>query len=103
MSCTCTFDAVSPMQVAEAAVIAIPDKKWTERPLLVCVKAEGQNCTKDDILKFLKPRMSKWWLPGEQLQLCHSFCLCRSDTQLHSPGNIAPPFSPVLLQRKSFL
>eukprot|EP00891_Asterochloris_glomerata_P006068 jgi/Astpho2/6068/fgenesh1_pg.00084_%23_57_t len=55
--------AVSHPKVAEAAVIAIPDKKWTERPLLVCVKAEGQKCTKDDMLDFLKPRMSKWWLP----------------------------------------
>ncbi len=64
---------VSPMQVAEAAVIAIPDKKWTERPLLVCVKAEGQKCTKDDMLDFLKPRMSKWWLPGELLQHRHRF------------------------------
>ena len=52
-------------------MIAVPDKKWTERPLLVCVKAEGEKCTKDDMLNFLKPRMSKWWLPGELLQLYH--------------------------------
>ena len=61
----------APMQVAEAAVIAIPDKKWTERPLLVCVSAEGEEGTKDDMLNFLKPRMSKWGLPGELLQHRH--------------------------------
>ena len=70
-----------PVQVAEAAVIAIPDKKWTERPLLVCVKAEGEQCTKDDMLNFLKPRMSKWWLPGELLQHRPRLLLGRVRTQ----------------------
>ena len=56
-------------------MIAVPDKKWTERPLLVCVKAEGEKCTKDDMISFLKPRMSKWWLPGELLQLSHRLLL----------------------------
>ena len=79
-----------PMQVAEAAVIAIPDKKWTERPLLVCVKAEGEKCTKDDMLDFLKPRMSKWWLPGELLQLRHSFMLGLLSTH-HLRTPLAPP------------
>ena len=41
-------------QVLEAAVIAIPHPKWTERPLLVVVSAEGSNLTKEDMLKFLQ-------------------------------------------------
>ena len=79
----------APMQVAEAAVIAIPDKKWTERPLLVCVKAEGEKCTKDDMLNFLKPRMSKWWLPGERLQ--HRLRLLLGPVKLH---HLRMPLTP---------
>ena len=42
-----------PLQVAEAAVIAAPHPKWTERPLLVVVRAEGSQLTKDQMLQFL--------------------------------------------------
>ncbi len=41
-------------QVLEAAVIAIPHPKWTERPLLVVVSAEGSKLTKEDMLNFLQ-------------------------------------------------
>ena len=34
--------AVGHPKVAEAAVIAIPDPKWSERPLLIVVPKEGQ-------------------------------------------------------------
>jgi acyl-CoA synthetase (AMP-forming)/AMP-acid ligase II len=42
------------IQVLEAAVIAIPHPKWTERPLLVVVSAEGSKLTKEDMLNFLQ-------------------------------------------------
>lgn len=42
------------VQVLEAAVIAIPHPKWTERPLLVVVKDPKANLTKEDMLKFLQ-------------------------------------------------
>ena len=38
----------------EAAVIAIPHPKWTERPLLIVVAAPSSNLTKEDMLNFLK-------------------------------------------------
>ena len=95
MRCVCTSRFVPPMQVAEAAVIAVPDKKWTERPLLVCVKAEGEKCTKDDMLNFLKPRMSKWWLPGELLQLCHRHLLQPVRTP-HLLVPLTPEHLPIL-------
>lgn len=41
------------LQVAEAAVIAAPHPKWTERPLLVVVRAEGSSLTKEQMLKYL--------------------------------------------------
>jgi fatty-acyl-CoA synthase len=49
--------------VAEAAVIAIPDEKWSERPLAVVVLKEGQTATTDELREFIAPKFVKWWLP----------------------------------------
>jgi fatty-acyl-CoA synthase len=49
--------------VAEAAVIAVPDAKWDERPLAAVVLREGQAVTADDLRAFLAPSFAKWWLP----------------------------------------
>ena len=49
--------------VIEAAVIAVPDERWSERPLVAVVLEEGSDTTPDDLLVFLTPRVSKWWLP----------------------------------------
>jgi fatty-acyl-CoA synthase len=49
--------------VAEAAVIAIPDPKWDERPLAAVVLREGARATADELRTFLEPSFAKWWLP----------------------------------------
>ena len=49
--------------VAEAAVIAIPDAKWDERPLAAIVLREGQTATAEALREFLAPTFAKWWLP----------------------------------------
>jgi fatty-acyl-CoA synthase len=49
--------------VAEAAVIAMPDEKWSERPLAVVVLKEGQSVDADQLREFLAPKFVKWWLP----------------------------------------
>ena len=51
--------------VAEAAVIALPHPKWSERPLACVVLREGQTATKDEIIAFLDGRVAKWWLPDD--------------------------------------
>jgi acyl-CoA synthetase (AMP-forming)/AMP-acid ligase II len=49
--------------VAEAAVIAVPDEKWSERPLAAVVLREGATATADELREFLAPNFAKWWLP----------------------------------------
>lgn len=53
--------------VAEASVIAIPSKKWDERPLAAVVLKEGQEgkVTENDIMEFLRDRVAKLWLPDK--------------------------------------
>ncbi|HXW81113.1 MAG TPA: long-chain fatty acid--CoA ligase [Acidimicrobiales bacterium] len=49
--------------VAEAAVIAVPDEKWQERPLAVIVLKPGQAASAGELQAFLAPQFAKWWLP----------------------------------------
>ncbi|MBI2113516.1 MAG: long-chain fatty acid--CoA ligase [candidate division NC10 bacterium] len=49
--------------VAEAAVIAVPDPQWQERPLAVVVLKSGQATTQEDLLASLAPHFPTWWLP----------------------------------------
>ncbi len=55
--------AMGHPEVAQAAVIGIPDKRWTERPLLVAIRTEGSTLTQDDLLGFLEGKVAKWWIP----------------------------------------
>jgi fatty-acyl-CoA synthase len=49
--------------VAEAAVIAVPDEKWAERPLAVVVFKEGRSATPDELREHIAPQFAKWQLP----------------------------------------
>ena len=51
--------------VEEAAVIAIPDEKWVERPLAAIVVAEGRQVSEDELRDHLQPLVAKWWLPDQ--------------------------------------
>jgi fatty-acyl-CoA synthase len=49
--------------VAEAAVIAIPDDRWGERPLAAIVLHEGQQAAAEDLRDHLLQQYAKWQLP----------------------------------------
>lgn len=50
--------------VREAAVIAIPDERWSERPLACVVLEEGAtSASPDELRAHLADRVAKWWLP----------------------------------------
>ncbi len=51
--------------VAEAAVVAIPDPKWQERPLACVVLRQGESATGDELREFLGKDFPKWWLPEQ--------------------------------------
>lgn len=53
-------------KVMEAAVIAIPDEKWQERPLAaVVLKADASEATADEIAGYLEDKVAEFWLPDK--------------------------------------
>ncbi|MDZ7770117.1 MAG: 3-(methylthio)propionyl-CoA ligase [Woeseiaceae bacterium] len=57
--------AVGHPAVDEAAVIAVAHPKWTERPLLVVVKSEGKELTREEMLAWFDGKIATWWLPDD--------------------------------------
>ena len=49
--------------VFEAAVIAVPDERWQERPLCCVVLRPGATASPEELKEFLSTRVAKWWLP----------------------------------------
>jgi fatty-acyl-CoA synthase len=49
--------------VKEAAVIAVPHAKWSERPLAVVVFKDGKKASEQDLRDFLEPKFAKFWMP----------------------------------------
>jgi fatty-acyl-CoA synthase len=49
--------------VAEAAVIAIPDERWGERPMAVVVLNDGEEASPDELREHLSTDFAKWQLP----------------------------------------
>ncbi len=49
--------------VFEAAVVAVPDQRWDERPLACVVLRPGQVVSPQELTDFLSDKVAKWWLP----------------------------------------
>ncbi len=56
---------MSHPDVVEAAVIAKPDARWTERPLACVVLEEGATATPEALRVHLQPLVARWWIPDE--------------------------------------
>ncbi|WP_170338424.1 long-chain-fatty-acid--CoA ligase [Ruegeria arenilitoris] len=57
--------AVAHPKLATAAVIGVPHPKWDERPLLVAVKAEGEDPSEAELLGFFDGKIAKWQVPDK--------------------------------------
>ena len=57
--------AVGHPDVAEAAVIGVPHPKWSERPLLIIVRKEDSEVSREAMLDWLQDKVAKWWLPDD--------------------------------------
>ncbi|TCQ08933.1 fatty-acyl-CoA synthase [Rhizobium sp. PP-F2F-G36] len=49
--------------IKEAAVVAVPDARWSERPVLVVVLKPGQTFTRHDMHDLYAGKISKWSIP----------------------------------------
>ena len=58
-------ELMSHPDVVEAAVIAKPDERWSERPLCCVVLKDGSQAGPQELTEHLRDRVAKWWLPDE--------------------------------------
>ena len=49
--------------VFEAAVVAVPDERWDERPLACVVLRPDVTATPDELCDYLSDKVARWWLP----------------------------------------
>jgi fatty-acyl-CoA synthase len=49
--------------VLEAAVIAVPDDRWSERPLAAVVREPGSDVTAEQLRDRLSQHLARWQLP----------------------------------------
>ena len=52
-------------KIREAAVIAVPHPRWSERPLACVVLEPGEEMTVSDVLDYLTPKVAKWQVPDD--------------------------------------
>lgn len=57
--------AMAHPAVAQAACIGVAHPKWAERPLLVVVRRQGHELTREEMLAFFDGKVAKWWVPDD--------------------------------------
>jgi len=57
--------AVAHPAIAEAAVIGVRHPKWDERPIVVAVRKQGAEVSREELLKFYEGKIAKWMIPDD--------------------------------------
>ncbi len=57
--------AIEHPAIAEAAVIGVHHPKWDERPIVVAVKKQGAEVTRDELIAFYQGKVAKWMIPDD--------------------------------------
>jgi fatty-acyl-CoA synthase len=57
--------AIAHPAIAEAAVIGVHHDKWDERPIVVAVKKQGAEVTREEMLRFYEGKVAKWMIPDD--------------------------------------
>jgi fatty-acyl-CoA synthase len=57
--------AVAHPAVAMAACIGMPHPKWDERPIVLVVKKQGADVTREELLAYYEGKIAKWQIPDD--------------------------------------
>ena len=55
--------AIGHPRLSDAAVIGVRHEKWDERPVLIAVKAEGEDPSEEELLGFFEGKIASWQVP----------------------------------------
>jgi len=86
--------AIAHPKLADAAVIGARHEKWDERPVLVAVKAEGQDPSEADVLGIFEGKIAKWQVPD---RVVFTDVLPRNATGKVLKRNLRDEFGEVLI------
>lgn len=86
--------AIAHPALADAAVIGARHEKWDERPVLIAVKAEGQDPSEADVLKIFEGKIAKWQVPD---RVIFTDVLPRNATGKVLKRNLRESFGEVLI------
>ncbi|MBM1817048.1 long-chain-fatty-acid--CoA ligase [Pseudosulfitobacter pseudonitzschiae] len=86
--------AIAHPKLADAAVIGARHEKWDERPVLVAVKAEGQDPSEAEILAIFEDKIAKWQIPD---RVVFTDVLPRNATGKVLKRNLREEFGEVLI------
>ena len=87
--------AIAHPKLADAAVIGARHAKWDERPVLVAVKAEGQDPSEAEVLEIFEGKIAKWQVPDK---VVWSKELPRNATGKVLKRNLREEFGDVLME-----
>ncbi len=86
--------AIAHPGLSDAAVIGARHAKWDERPVLVAVKAEGQDPSEQEVLSIFDGKIAKWQVPD---RVVFTDVLPRNATGKVLKRNLREAFGDVLM------